>query len=201
MKSVHRTHDLKENIEKFLDSDSGYATATKITLAIIALGGVLIIGAMAPNIFQVFGKFKQSRRYSDKQLRNAFYNLKRQNLVEIIQEKDDKIKIRLTNKGRVRIKEFSDDILIIPRPKIWDKKWRIVIFDIPNKFTKAREALRQKLKNLEFYQLQKSVWIYPYPCEDEILFIARIFRIESFIEILTVEKLLHEEKIRRFFKL
>ncbi len=198
---MHRINDLKQNIETFLDSDSGYATATKIALAILAMGGVLIIGAIAPNIFQIFGKFKQSRRYSNKQLRNALYNLRRQNLIEIIQEKDDKIKIRLTNKGRVKIKEFSTDILTIPRPKIWDKKWRIVIFDIPNKFTKAREALRQKLKNLEFYQLQKSVWIYPYPCEDEILFIARIFRIESFIEILTVEKLLHEEKIRRFFKL
>ncbi len=201
MRYVHRINDLKQNIEDFLDSNSGYATATKIALAILALGGVLIIGAVAPNIFQIFGKFKQSRRYSDKQLRNALYNLERQNLVEIIQEKDDKIKIRLTNKGRARIREFSADILTISRPKKWDKKWRIVIFDIPNKFTKAREALRQKLKDLEFYQLQKSVWIYPYPCEDEILFIAHIFQIESFIEILTVEKLLHEDKIRRFFEL
>jgi len=198
---MHKIKNLKQNIETFLDSDSGYATATKIVLAIIALGGVLIIGAMAPNIFQVFGKFKQSRRYSNKQLRNAFYNLRRQNLVEIIQEKDDKIKIRLTNKGQVRIKEFSADILTISRPKKWDGKWRILIFDIPNKFTKAREALRRKLKDLRFYQLQKSVWIYPYPCEDEILFIAHVFQIEPFIEILTVENLLHEDKIRRFFNL
>jgi DNA-binding transcriptional regulator PaaX len=198
---MHKIKNLKQNIETFLDSDSGYATATKIVLAIIALGGVLIIGAMAPNIFQVFGKFKQSRRYSNKQLRNAFYNLRRQNLVEIIQEKDNKIKIRLTNKGQVRIKEFSADILTISRPKKWDGKWRILIFDIPNKFTKAREALRRKLKDLRFYQLQKSVWIYPYPCEDEILFIAHVFQIEPFIEILTVENLLHEDKIRRFFNL
>jgi len=135
------------------------------------------------------------------QLRNAFYNLRSQNLIEIIQEKDNKIKIRLTNKGQVRIKEFSAEILTIPRPKKWDRKWRIIIFDIPNKFTKAREALRRKLKDLRFYQLQKSVWIYPYPCEDEILFIAHVFQIEPFIEILTVENLLHEDKIRRFFNL
>ena len=198
---MHKIKNLKQNIETFLNSDSGYATATKIALAVIALGGILIIGAMAPNMFRVFGKFKQSRRYSNKQLRNAFYNLRRQNLIEIIQEKDNKIKIRLTNKGQVRIKEFSADILTIPRPKKWDRKWRIIIFDIPNKFTKAREALRRKLKDLRFYQLQKSVWIYPYPCEDEILFIAHVFQIEPFIEILTVENLLHEDKIRRFFNL
>jgi DNA-binding transcriptional regulator PaaX len=198
---MRKIKELKQNIENFLNSDSDYATATRIALAILALGGVLIIGAMAPNIFQAFGKFKQSRRYSDKQLRNALYNLKRQNLVEIIQEKDDKIKIRLTNKGQVRIKEFSTEILAIPRPKKWDGKWRTVIFDIPNKFTKVREALRRKLKDLKFYQLQKSVWIYPYPCEDEILFIAHNFQIEAFIEILTVENLLHENKIRRFFDL
>ena len=75
------------------------------------------------------------------------------------------------------------------------------MFDIPIKFNKARGALRSKLKYLGFYQLQKSVWAYPYPCEDEILFLANIFQIEPFIEIFTADELLHENKIRNFFQL
>lgn len=190
---------LKERLREFLDSDKGSAKATKIILAVLAVVGVLAIAAIAPNIFQIFGRYKKSRRYSDKQLRNAFYTLKRRNFIEVIKEKDEKIIVRLTKKGKQYVREFSIDNLSILKPKKWDKKWRMVIFDIPNKFNMARLALRNKIKELGFYKLQKSVWIYPYPCEDEILFVANFFNVESFIEILTVESLLREDKIKKIF--
>lgn len=58
-----------------------------------------------------------------------------------------------------------------------------------------------KLRELGFYPLQKSVWVHPFPCEDEILFIAGIFRIERFIDILIAESVLNEDKIKKFFNL
>ncbi|MEW5908056.1 MAG: hypothetical protein AB1643_02665 [Patescibacteria group bacterium] len=192
---------LKKRIQNFLDSDSGYAVASKIVLAVLVTAGILFIAATAPNIFQAFKVFKKSRGYSDKKLKSTLYSLKRRNFIKILQEKDDKIRIELTKKGEKRIREFSIETLTISRQKHWDRKWRVIIFDIPIKFNKAREALRNKLKYLGFYQLQKSVWIFPYPCEDEIFFVAHLFQVEPFIEILTVENLLHENKIRRFFKL
>ncbi len=191
----------KKNIEAFLDSDSGCAKATKIILAVLAVSGALVVGAIAPNIFQIFGKYRRAKNCSLEQLRKGVYSLQRQGYVEIIKEGDDKIKIQLTSKGKTRIKEFSIENLSIAKPKKWDKKWRLVIFDIPNKFTKAREALRKKIKELGFYQLQKSVWIYPYPCEDEILFIANIFQVELFIEFFSADELLNENKVRKFFGL
>ncbi len=191
---------LQKELKEFLNSDRGSAKATKVILSVLAVLGVLVVAAMAPNIFQVFGGYKRSRRYSDKQLKNAFYALKRRGFIEIIKEEDEKTKVRLTKKGKEYIKEFSIDNLIIPKPKKWDKKWRVVIFDIPNKFNKARLALRNKIRELGFYKLQKSVWIYPYPCEDEILFVANVFNIEPFIEVLTVESLLHEDKIKKIFR-
>ncbi len=193
--------NLEKNIKKFLDSDNGYATATKIALAVLAMGGIIIVGAMAPNIFQTFGKFRRARKYSPQQLRSGIYTLNRQGCVEIIKEENNKITIKLTNRGKKRIREFSTENISIPKPKNWDKKWRIVMFDIPIKFNKARGALRNKLKDLNFYQLQKSVWAYPYHCEDEILFLANIFQIEPFIEIFTADELLHEDNIRKFFQL
>lgn len=182
-----------------MDSDKRPAKATKIILAVLAVAGVLVIAAMAPNIFQMFGRYKKSRRYSDKQLRNAFYTLKRRDFIEVIKEKDEKTVVRLTKKGKQYVREFSIDNLNILKPKKWDKKWRVVIFDIPNKFNMARLALRNKIKEFGFYKLQKSVWIYPYPCEDEILFIANFFDIEPFVEILTVESLLRKDKIKKIF--
>ncbi|MBI4008672.1 transcriptional regulator PaaX, partial [Candidatus Roizmanbacteria bacterium] len=41
----------------------------------------------------------------------------------------------------------------------WDGKWRIVIFDIPEVNKRIRQVLRETLKVLEFWPLQKSVWI------------------------------------------
>ncbi|MFH1551594.1 MAG: hypothetical protein ABIC36_01785 [bacterium] len=196
----------KEKFKDFLNSDTGYATATKIILATIGFAGIIFIMATAPNIFQIFGKSKKGKRYTEKQYKNAFYSLKRRGFVKIVKEKDDQLKIELTNNGKKRIKKFSLETICIPKPTKWDKKWRIIIFDIPSRFNKyrfnkAREALRSKLKEFDFFQLQKSVWVYPYPCEDEILFIANIFEIEPYIEILTVEKLLYENKLRNYFKL
>lgn len=43
--------------------------------------------------------------------------------------------------------------------KNWDGKWRIVVFDIPEKHKKLRHALRWKLREWEFTFWQKSVWV------------------------------------------
>ena len=96
--------------------------------------------------------------------------------------------------------KFSFDLLEIKKPEKWDGKWRIIIFDIPNKYKQAREALRCKIKELGLRQLQKSVWIYPYDCEDEILFVAEAFEVQKYIEIITAERLLHSKVIKSYFK-
>ena len=83
----------------------------------------------------------------------------------------------------------------------WDGKWRLVMFDIPMRFTKGREALRYHLKELDFFQFQKSAWIYPYPCEDEIIFIADFFGVGKYVDVLTVERILKDEQVKKHFHL
>jgi len=112
----------------------------------------------------------------------------------------NKISVKLTNRGKERVIKFSFDLLEIKKPEKWDGKWRIIIFDIPNKYKQAREALRCKIKELGLRQLQKSVWIYPYDCEDEILFVAEAFEVQKYIEIITAERLLHSNVIKKHFK-
>lgn len=201
MKSNKNT---KEAITKMITSKDVAIGAGKFLLLLLALGGVVLAGAVAPGLVILLKNANYPRKYSKREMENAFYNLKRRNLIEVIQEDSDITKVKLTNKGKSRIKEYSLELLSIPRPKKWDKKWRILIFDIPTKpkiYHQAREALRHKIKELGFYQMQKSVWVYPYECEDEILFIAEIFQVQKHIEILTVEKLLHENKLRKAFQL
>lgn len=203
-KEIEKSKEFREIIEDFLDSDSGYVTATKFLLAFIALGGVTVAGAVAPAMFTAIKNTRRRKRYSEKQIRDAYYNLKKKNLIEIIEEGDEKFKVKITKKGAEKVREFSYDALEISKPEQWDKKWRILIFDIPTKpkiYNQARNALRDKIKDLGFYQMQKSVWVFPYECEEEILFIAELFQVQKHIEIITAEKVLHEDILKRKFGL
>jgi DNA-binding transcriptional regulator PaaX len=127
--------------------------------------------------------------------------MKKQKLVEIKKETDDKITIQITKNGRKRLLEYNIDDLKIKIPKKWDKKWRIVSFDIPEKQKKAREALRHKLKELDFFPLQKSLFIFPYPCKNEIDFIAGIFQIENYVIFLETKNINSEYKPKKYFEL
>lgn len=199
---------IKEKVEDFLFSDSVPANATKFLLAFLAVGSIAFGGAVIPGILKALKSLDLSEDktgYGKKQIKDALGNLKRQKLIEVMKYEDDRVTIKLTNKGEKRIKELSIDTLSITKPKEWDRKWRILIFDIPTKpkiYHLAREALRRKIKELGFYQLQKSVWIFPYDFEDEILFVAEIFEVEKYVEIITAEKFLNsEEKLKRIFKI
>jgi DNA-binding transcriptional regulator PaaX len=206
-KKQEQRENLNERIENFLHSDSIPANATKFLLMFMAVGVVACGGAVVPGVLKALKDFdlgEDKTGYDKKRISDALGNLKRQKLVEIIKDDDNKVSVRLTNKGKSRIREFSIDTVFIKKPEKWDGKWRILIFDIPTKpkiYNLAREALRNKIKDLGFYQMQKSVWVYPYDFEDEILFVAEAFEVQKHVEILTVEKLLHGKKIKRFFGL
>lgn len=191
----------KEKIREFLESGSTGATITKIILASIALGGILFIGAAAPNVIQLLGRFKRARKYSSKQLQKSFFNLKQHSFIEIKTSKRGQSIVSLTKKGERKLFKIDLDDLVIPKLSKWDGKWRVLLFDLPVRFKKAREGLRWKIKDLGFYQLQRSVWIYPYPCTEELLFISEFFGVTKYIEVFTVEELIHQEKLKLHFGL
>jgi len=188
----------KERLENFINSKKPSAVITKVILASIAIGGFVTVAAIVPNMVSLLGR---RGRFNSKKTYNAFSGLKRCGFIETIREKDGKEVVRITAKGETRIKEFELDGLVIRRPWRWDRKWRMLIFDIPNRRRNAREALRNKIKELGFYQLQKSVWVYPYSCHEEIMFVANFFEILPFVEILESKIILNEGKVKKFFGL
>ncbi len=202
--------EVKEKIEDFLHSNSPQATVTKVILGALGLGVIVCTGAVVPGIFKVVESFRsldggrigeKNKKYSKREVEIALSGLKKRKFIKIIKEKNGNVKIKLTNKGRKRILEMSLEIIEVKKPKKWDGKWRIVIFDIPVDQNLAREALRNKMKKLGFRQLQKSVWIIPWECEDEVLFISEAYGVERYIEIITAENLLHEKETKKAFNL
>src|SRR3989338_9985737 len=186
-------------IREFLDSKTRKAQIAQVVLCVIAVASIpalVLIAAAMGNAVQVFRQFKSSKHLSKEQIRNSINHLRKQNLIEYVSDKNGKTIVKITKKGDTKLKVFDIELMKINKPKKWDGKWRLVMFDIPMRFTKGREALRFHLKELDFLQFQKSAWIYPYPCEDEVIFIADFFGIGKYVEVLTAENISREEKFR-----
>lgn len=125
---------------------------------------------------------------------------KMRGLIKEIQRSDQKTTIALTQKGYIYGMKRQLPFLEIKKQERWDKKWRVVIFDIPEEKKNARDALRRMLKKLGFVELQKSVFIFPYPCEKEIAMVVQYFCAQSYIHYLesTVKD---DTNIKKFFQL
>src|SRR3989344_1654315 len=184
-----------------------YGEATKMILKVLAAGGFVVLAITMPKVAVHFGKIilrhqQQGRkRYDNKKITELLQRLRRKGVIILKEKGDGNFVIELTQKGRKKVEEINIEEMEIMKQKIWDKKWRIVIFDIPETRKLARNALRSKMKELKFYQLQKSVFVCPYPCEKEILFLCEFFEVFKFVDIIIAEKIHNDAVLRRVFKL
>lgn len=88
---------------------------------------------------------------------------------ELIEKGDDGY--QLTTKGKRWLLKYTLTELSVPKPIKWDGRWRLVIYDVIGRKAASRALFRTTLKKIGFYNVQESVWAYPYPCEKEIHFL------------------------------
>ena len=132
---------------------------------------------------------------------NTFSRLKRRGLIKI-SNRNGQIYISLTTEGKKKAGKYQINDLRIKKPAKWDKKWRILIFDIENKQKIKREALRGKIKELGLFQLQKSVWIYPHDFSKEIKLLRDFFGLtKNEMQTIIAEKIEDDKRAKMFFKL
>ncbi len=161
---------------------ANYGPLMAKTLNILANGFVLSLSKNKRQRFQLHRECDRIWHTIDrKQLYHVLRRLRLNGFVETIKQSQDNEKIGLNQKGKKRWLQYQFNELKLKTSKRWDKKWRFVLFDIPESQKKIRDALRRKLKNLGFLEFQKSVFIYPFPCKDEINFIINFFNIEDYV--------------------
>ena len=107
--------------------------------------------------------------------------------------------LRLTSKGEMELKSLEMKDWKNARPKKWDGRWRILIFDIPEKRKSLREKVRNTLLSVGFMRLQDSVWLYPYDCEDFINLLKADFKIGKDLLYLIVESVENDKYFRKEF--
>lgn len=108
-------------------------------------------------------------------------------------------KFRLTAKGQKQALFLLTHKLFIKIPKAWDGKWRMVIFDLPQSFAGNRDFLRQRLVNLGFIQVQKSVWSFPFDCEKEVNFLIESIKTKPYVYFL-ISEFKRDKKFIKYFK-
>lgn len=87
------------------------------------------------------------------------------------------------------------------KPAGWDKKWRLVVFDVPEKSRYQRDYLRDLLKGLGFHALQRSTWITPHPIPDFLLEILWEERLMPYTRIMQVQEINFDKDLRKKFRL
>ena len=175
---------------------------TKDILTWIAVGGLIAIAATSPyfgtNLIRAFQKRK---RYGKKKVYDTFSRLRREGYLKV-EKHNHQIYISLTEEGRKKAGRFQVNNLQIKKPKRWDGLWRIIIFDIIQSQRIKREALRGFLRRLELYPLQKSVWVHPDDCKDEIKLLREFFGLEeNELRIIVAKDIGNDQEIRKYFKL
>jgi len=178
------------------------AMAAKTLLVLALVGGAFTVAAVAPNVFGAVGRIVRHRRFFDKiQFRQSTYYLKRRGYIGFKRVAEDEYVVDLTQLGKEKvIKHCFDGLRLNPMGR-WDGKWRIILFDIPEQHKWAREGFREKLKLMGFYPMQKSVFVTPYPCREEIEFLMGIYNIGSYVKMITTELVESDEDLRAYFKI
>lgn len=164
------------------------------------IGAGLVAGSVvvAPNLAQVIDFFDPKGAKERRRIWRAIHYLEEKDAV-IIEQEDGRDVVRLTSGGRIALDRQAIDELQIKKPWRWDHRWRLVMFDIPQQAARsgAREALRWKLRDLGFIAYQKSVFIYPYECQREILAVAEVYGVRDCIRYIVAEEI---SDMRRFAK-
>lgn len=72
--------------------------------------------------------------------------------------------------------------------KKWDKKYRVVVFDVPEKMRKKRNWLRNELYLLRYRQLQESVFISKFPLPADLVREIKKRKMGNFVNYLLVDR-------------
>lgn len=112
-------------------------------------------------------KYLNERENEKYDLRQKIYYLKKRGYINSFSQGKEKY-LELTPKGLNHVKKMVAYDIKIEKPDKWDQKWRIVMFDISEKKHDERNIFREALLKAGFIQFQKSVFVYPFECTNEI---------------------------------
>lgn len=160
----------------------------------IGIGAVVISSLALPNLALILKPFLKDESPSD--IERLWQGLVRKKVVDLGGEQ-----VNLSAKGKKLLAEIQFHEITIDKPLKWDGVWRLVSYDVPETQNRDRDDFRMTLKQWGFYQIQASLWVYPYECKEEVAVAAEHFEIAPFVIVMTTDVLPNEEEVEEFFEL
>ena len=163
------------------------------------LAGATYISLSNPKFVKYLGKdlVKRIKKFN---LERSLNSLKENKLIDL-SEIQDGYMVKVTKNGKSYVRKFDLDNLDILKPAKWDKKWRLVIFDIPEDKKKERDFLAKKLKEVGFCAIQDSVFIFPYDCEEEVDFLKEVCEVGKYVQFGVLTSISNQDILVKHFDL
>jgi DNA-binding transcriptional regulator PaaX len=169
----------------------------KLILETVKLAGLLSIGLVAPNVIGMMNKLGLiSNKRQNEIVRSSASKLAKKGLLKFNGKYYE-----LTEDGKRKLRQLEIQGYKLSRPKRWDRKWRVIIFDIPEKKRHVREKIRNLFISAGLIRLQDSVWVYPYDCEDIIGLLKTDFGVGKDVLYLIVDEIENDKYLRKEFEL
>lgn len=160
-------------------------------ILLLLLGGLALGLSASPRrsfrILKYIGK--EWNALNREALHRSIRALYSSHLVGIRYEANGLCTLFLSEAGRRRALTYTIDDMKIKKPRSWDRKWRIITFDIPERKRQMRDTLRVRLRQLGLLEFQKSVFVHPYPCDDEIDFLVELYHARPFVRTIIAESI------------
>lgn len=174
--------------------------AVRAVLDALLVGGVVMSVIPAPGAAGVLAKILAKRlKKREDSLKTAIEYTLGQKWTEWRETADGSLELRVTGRGRKHWQKIQlDQPLSAPR---WDRRWRLVMFDVPTRRKNSRDSLRLGLKRLGLKQLQESVWVTPYDCQKEISLLKSLYKVEPYVTTAIVSGIEAEQKLLKQFNL
>lgn len=130
---------------------------------------------------------------------SAFYKLRQQKMIRKIGP--DTFELTRTGRGKAMWASSMVEKYLPQKHEKWDGKWRLLIFDIPEKKRHKRDSFRELLNNYGFKELQRSVWVTPYKIPriiDDIIWEEKLI---GFTRVMTIIEIDYDQDLKKYFKL
>jgi hypothetical protein len=166
-------------------------TSAHIVLGVAAVTGALAVAIVAPNIFKIMSRSSRYKSFSvkqrERQITKSFYYLKRKGYIEW-DRTGQELLLHITQKGKNKVAQLNFQTMMVSPSKKWDGQWWLVLADVPQESRRQEDMLRRKLKEMNFYPFQRSVWIYPYSPRTEVEIVSKFYQIERFVTTMRIDE-------------
>ena len=189
------------NVEQKAREVRRLRTFQKAALIAVLAGAMVITGAVPDfnKILKYFIGNKKGAKFNYR-VKTALGRLAAKGLITF-EEREGKRYARITTLGKQVLEFESLRDKSLRKPKRWEGRRRVVLFDIPERRRRVRNQLRRFMQEFGFVHLQDSAWIYPYDCEDVIALAKANFRIGVDALYMIVEQLERDKHLREHFGL